>query len=252
MAVETRFVRIYPKAWQGFNAMRVGLLAYGLPPPPMAPPLPPFSPQPTLPPPLPPGLPIGEIVCPAPGYSLEYDSIDGDKCVGSNSNNWTAPVGCQNSIYVVPELNGPGKAPRVVASTCVESPGHTNAWGSYVEKCEVERVEGDVSRHATTVLYNDRGDELEVKRVLHWGHANVWTFFYCYDATRAPSSIFAVGDTIHVRYPTQSSPRSVLARSSTPCNVSRECAEHRCRLTPSTRVHGADWLTTHIRNADPL
>ena len=224
VTVVTRFVRIYPKAWSSFYALRVGLLAYDLPPPPTTPPLPPLAPTPKLPPPSPPPPPpppVGEVFCPAPGFSLDYDNIDGDKCVGSGSNNWTVPVGCQDSIYAVPVLNGPDRAPRVLASTCVESAGHSNAWGSYVEMCKVEPVEGDVSKHSKTILYNDRGDEIEVVRVLHWGHARQLTFFLCYDAARAPSTIFNVGDTIGVRSLSRTSPRSVLPGSSTPCSVRR-------------------------------
>jgi len=155
------------------------------------------------------------------GYELEYDSGDGDKCRGVGAGNWTPPVGCQDSLYVVLSLNGPGRAPRVVKATCHESPGHTSAWGSYVEKCMVETVEGDTSKHSKTVLYNERtGEELEVQRVLHWGHAGAWTYFKCDDAASAPSTIFGVGDTIRVRNPTRGSPQSVMPASGLACSVS--------------------------------
>ena len=115
---------------------------------------------------------------------------------------------------------------------------------------EVETVEApDVARHATTVLYdehgarggargrvltgatppthdryNERGDELEVRRVIHWGHATAWIFILCYgeprNGTFSPEHLFGVGDTVHVRLPTRPSPASVLRYSSVPCSVS--------------------------------
>jgi len=195
------------------------------PPHPPSPPLPPASPpNPPTPPPPPesPPPPIGDVFCPVPGYSLEYDAADGDKCRGAgDATNWTAIVGCVDSLYAIPALNGPGRAPRVVKQQWQESTGHTTAWGSYVEKTKVEDVEGDVSRHSTTILYNARGDELEVKRVLHWGHASQWVFILCYDAARAPSTIFSVGDTIYVKKLSRTSPNSVLPGSDQPCTVSK-------------------------------
>ena len=153
--------------------------------------------------------------CPAVGYTLVYDAADGDKCVGDGdgASNWTAPLGCQDSITYVPELNGVGMEPRVIVSPCYYVEGHSNAWKSYVGRCQVEKVDEEGgSRHAATVLYNDRGDELQVTRVIHWGQAREWAWFLCDcdpDGTarnsdepcnKAPQSIFGVGDTIYVRY----------------------------------------------------
>ena len=202
--------------------------------PPSQPPLPPHPPAPPMPPPLPPATPpppssppppLGEVACPKSGYSLTVDSSEGDKCVGPGGypNDWEPPHGCLDSIDVVPDINTVGRAARVIKSTCVESPGHTSAWGSYVEKCEVYTVEGDTSRHASAVLYNDYGQQITVQRILHWGHAGSWTFFKCDDAATAPSTIFNVGDTIHVRLVTPSSPRSVLPCDTAPCSTSLPC-----------------------------
>ena len=168
--------------------------------------------------------PIGDIFCPAAGYALEYDSIDGDKCRGAGAaGNWTPTVGCQDSLYVIPTLNGPGRAPRVLADTCFKSEGHSEAWGNHVEQCRVQTVEegGNVARHAATVLFNERtGQEVEVMRVINWGHATVWLFILCYNSSLAPSSYFTVGDTINVRKPTRTAPSSVLPGSASPCDVS--------------------------------
>jgi len=164
-------------------------------------------------------------MCPTADYSLAYDSTNGDTCVSiSDASVWMPPVGCQDSLYVVTALNGVGKAPRIVAGAFSESAGHTNAWGSYVERVQVQSVEGDGSAHFSVVMYNGRGGEVQVDRVLHWGHNSVWVFFKCTDASNTPSNIFNVGDTMHVRRTSRTAPHSVLPGTTTPCDVRRTTA----------------------------
>lgn len=110
------------------------------PAPPAPPPLPPFSPcpssppPPSPPPPLPPPPPIGDVMCPASGYTLEYDNLDGDKCRGpGGTNDWTPTVGCQDSEFSIPELAGP---PRVIETACAKSQSHSapTSWNGYVDQ----------------------------------------------------------------------------------------------------------------------
>ena len=91
-----------------------------------------------------------------------------------------------------------------------------------MERCSVQSVAGDSSspsRHATTILYNGRGGEIEVKRLIQWKHNNVNVFVLCHDAARAPSTIFNVGDTMYTRLPSRPSPASVLPLTTEPCDV---------------------------------
>ena len=107
----------------------------------------------------------------------------------------------------------------MLTGACSESAGHTAAWGSRVEQCQVAEVEGDTSKHSATVLYSDRGDEVEVVRVLHWGHAKRWLFILCHDAARCPSAIVGIGDTLHVRHVTRPSPSTVLSGTEAACDI---------------------------------
>jgi len=167
------------------------------PVPPHEPPAPPESPPlPIAPPP-----PISDVFCPTVGYELVYDSGNGgDKCVDSQEpSNWIAPVGCQDSLNVIPTLNGKDRAPRVLLAACSESPGHTSSWGGKVEMCKVDTVEGDVGYHNPFILYNDRGDEMRVARCGHWGHQQMWIFCQLLSPSDTLNSIFGVGDTLHVK-----------------------------------------------------
>ena len=83
------------------------------------------------------------------------------------------------------------KGPGILASAgCWESASHTAAWGSYVEQCEVETIAdtGSSAKHSATIMYNDRGDELEVKRIIHWNIGQRFIYVLCYDSSRAPST----------------------------------------------------------------
>lgn len=200
------------------------------PPMPPQPPAPPFlPPQPQAPPPMPPppSLPLGEVLCPAAGDSLVRDAVGGDKCVDdADPSVWSAPLGCLDSIHVVPGINTAERAPRVLSGECAESTGHSSAWGNRVERCSVEDVAGEPagdaggSRHARTILHNSRGDEVEVARIIHWGHAGTTVYFLCFNDVDTPSSIFRVGDTILAKLASNpTSPRSVMPYSTTACDV---------------------------------
>jgi len=190
------------------------------PMPPQAPPPPPSPPMPPAPPPAPP-LPVSDVYCPADGFELEHDTTDGDKCVGAGTGNWSAPVGCQDSIEVLPELNGADIQPRVLSAACVESPGHSASHRRYVERCRVQPVvsirTGGCS--AGCVLYNTRGAEVEIAYVLHWGWNGVDVYIAASTYEARPSTIFGVGDTIYVRKLTRARPRTVLPYSTVPCDV---------------------------------
>ena len=102
------------------------------PPAPPAPPPPDGPPPPAPPPPLPPPPPIGDTMCPAAGYTLEYDNLDGDKCRGpGGANDWTPTVGCMDSELSIPELRGPT---RVLRASCTKAVGHSDAWNGYVDQ----------------------------------------------------------------------------------------------------------------------
>ena len=97
---------------------------------------------------------------------------DGDTCRASNGT-WTPPIGCVDSIFVVPGINTAERTPRVLADIIpiwTVSDGHTSAWGGKVESARVLTVEGDSSRHhGGTVLYNGRGDEMAIERIIELG-----------------------------------------------------------------------------------
>lgn len=135
------------------------------------------------------------------------------------------PIGCMDSIYVVPNINTAERAPRVMVGSWSESTGHTNAWGGKVERVNVQTVEGDTSRHSASIVYNSRGDEMQLERIIHWGHAGTWVFVKHTAAGTAAgaslNSIFRPGDTIMVRNVARSTPNSVLPMSSVACDVVR-------------------------------
>ena len=74
------------------------------PSPPCEPPLPPWPPQPpSTPPP-----PVSVVFCP-PGHQIVYSSSEGDRCDGGGQpGNWTPPLGCEDSIDLIPKHNSPG------------------------------------------------------------------------------------------------------------------------------------------------
>ena len=218
------------------------------PPAPPLPPSPPFAP-PLLPlPPLPPEAPpppVSAIFCP-PGHTIEYSNSDGDKCRGVGpASNWTAPLGCMDSIDYAPPLNDAGNQPRVLAAPCSESVGHSNAWGSRVESCMVDKVTyGSTSaRHATTVLHNRRtGASLTVRRVINWAsHSNSqnsWIFVLFNSNNDSLTSMFDVGDTVDVGVVARSTPESImlararLATCSTGCDRPLRHRHRRMDLCP--------------------
>jgi hypothetical protein len=140
--VATDYVRIYPfGACLWICGLRAGLLLQDLPPPPPPPDPPPRSPPPPPLPPRPPPPPLADVLCPAPGYVLVYDVVLGDRCEGSGGypRDWMPPVGCMDSMYVVPELNAVGKAPRIIAAPgCMYESSMSNAWGNRVESCRCD------------------------------------------------------------------------------------------------------------------
>jgi len=206
------------------------LLPPSVPPPPPSPPSPPAPPAPPPCPPIPPGAPpppsppISDVVCPTSGFELTYSTSNGDTCRASNGT-WMPPIGCMDSIYVVPNINTAERAPRVMVGSWSESTGHTNAWGGKVERVNVQTVEGDTSRHSASIVYNSRGDEMQLERIIHWGHAGTWVFVKHTAAGTAAgaslNSIFRPGDTIMVRNVARSTPNSVLPMSSVACDVVR-------------------------------
>ena len=141
---------------------------------------------------------LTDIFCPTSGFELTYSTSNGDTCRASNGS-WTPPVGCMDSIYVVPNMNTAERAPRVIVGTWSESVGHTNAWGSKIERVNVQTVEGDTGHHSPIIVYNSRGDEMELSRIIHWGHAGTWVYVKHTDANTAAdasmNSIFRAGDT---------------------------------------------------------
>ena len=140
--VATDYVRIYPfGACLWICGLRAGLLLQDLPPPPPPPDPPPRSPPPPPLPPRPPPPPLADVLCPGPGYVLVYDVVLGDRCEGSGGypRDWMPPVGCMDSMYVVPELNAVGKAPRIIAAPgCMYESSMSNAWGNRVESCRCD------------------------------------------------------------------------------------------------------------------
>ena len=73
---------------------------------------------------------MGDVMCPAAGYTLEYDNLEGDKCRGpGGTNDWTPTVGCVDSEFSIPELSGP---PRVVNAPCVKDQTRSQSWSTFV------------------------------------------------------------------------------------------------------------------------
>jgi len=195
------------------------------PPTPPTPPAPPaLPPSPPAPPdaPPPPSPPISDVFCPEAGFELTFSASIGDTCRSDNGA-WTPPVGCMDSVYVVPNMNTAERAPRVVVGAWSESTGHTAGWGNKVERVNVQRVEGDTGHHAPIIVYNDRGDEMQLARIIHWGHAGTLVFALHTTASTAAdaslNSIFRPGDTIMVKKVTRTAPNSVLAMTTVPCDV---------------------------------
>ena len=188
--------------------------------PPLVPPPPPSPPVPPHPPPDPP-LPTSDVYCPAAGYELAYDQSDGDKCVGSGTDNWTPPLGCQDSQNVVPELNGVGMEPRVLAESCVESSSHSASSRRYVERCRVQPVTSIRSGgcSAGCIFYNGRGQQIQIISVLHWGWGGRDVYLSPLTYAGRVNSIFNVGDTMYVRRLTKMRPGSVLPYSTVACDV---------------------------------
>ena len=110
--------------------------------PPQDPPPPPREPAPPSPPPGP-RLPIAEILCPDAGYSLEISASLGDRCIGPAGlpDDWTVPLGCQDSIEMVPAISSAGFGPRVLTSSCTESLGHTASSRRYIVSCAIDELE---------------------------------------------------------------------------------------------------------------
>ena len=211
-------------------------------PPPLAPPeTPPLPPRPPPPPPSPPApptppprapIPFADLLCPQAGYTLTVDATFGDKCVsGSDSSVWTPPNGCQDSIEVVPELNGVGRnprvdEPRVISSVCVESPGHTANAKRYVERCRIQtvtEVRTGSSCSGGCIFYNPRnGQQVEVHSVMHWSWASVDVYLKPASYNDRLATIFSVGDTIYVKRKTRpTSVHTVLPGTETPCDSNK-------------------------------
>ena len=224
--VTTRFVRIHPKTWTGFMAMRVGLLAYDLPPSPPLPPLAPLPPSPPPPSPPPPDIPIGDRYCPNNGEELVRSNIVGDKCVSiAASENWTAPVGCIDSIYSIPGYNGAAFLPiePVLTGECFKHEAQSSAWKTRIEECPISGVtlSGATSRHSAVVVSNGRGDEYVVSRIVYMS-SNAMRFRMNSDSERmmeADGGILKVGDNMRLRNPTRGSADTMLLNSDRMCRV---------------------------------
>jgi hypothetical protein len=107
--------------------------------------------------------------------------------------------------------------PRVIKSPCYHDVGSSVAWGAYVERCDINWVEGSPARHATTVLYKSTGEEVTVLRVINFG--TTYVRFLCNAASSCASALYTTGDTIKVRYPSPIQPRSVFPNTNTPCAI---------------------------------
>ena len=196
-------------------------------PAPPSPPSPPFAPPTPLAPPRPPSSPpppVSDVFCGTDnGYELQIHSADGDKCHGSGeSANWTVPTGCVDSLYVLPDLVALGNPSFVTTRSCHDDPNHHS--GNRAERCYFHPISGGHTTvggcHSGCILYNGRGGEMRLDRVLRWAWGgNMMLIYPSTDAT--PSwQIFDVGDTIYVRRLERTAPQTVHPGSTQPCAVS--------------------------------
>jgi len=215
----------------GCGLLTIGEMFKGAPspsPPPLSPsqppPAPPQAPPPPTSPPNPPGLPpLSPQTC-LPGYELERDVVGGDRCASTGSSGtWLPPHGCEDSLNVVLDLNGVGYEPRVLDSTCQESAGHSDSFQRYVEYCGIEPVMSITAGGCTSgcIMYNGRGQEVEIWKVLHWGWSGNKIYVIPLDYGQRLASIFNVGDTLYVKNKVRGFPNSVLPGTSTACDVDR-------------------------------
>ena len=225
--VTTRFIRIHPKAWSGFYGMRVGVLAYDLPP---SAPLPPASPLPPAPPPPlppPPDIPIADRYCPEDGDALVISNLVGDKCVSvEDPDNWTAPAGCMDSLYAIPGYQGQPFLPPnlVLAGACAKDESSSTAWNMRIEQCAISGValSGATSRHSAVVVSNGRGGELTVSRIIHMSATTIRFRMNSEDERMMASEggILEIGDAVELRNPGRPSiTETVLRSSAVLCNV---------------------------------
>ena len=59
---------------------------------------------------------------------------------GGSPDNWTVPVGCQDSRAVVERLNGQGVQPRILTHGCGQSGWRTTHYRRYLDFCRVVPV----------------------------------------------------------------------------------------------------------------
>jgi len=229
-----RLVRTSPYTVQPYSTLPCDVVRLVRPPSsPPSPPAPPMPPAPPVPPPAPPAPPrpppppLSDELCGRDnGFELvtapDLRASAGDKCYGSgDTGNWTAPRGCQDSIDVVIGINSVGMEPRVLRSPCTYSSGHSSAYGGRVEQCRVETVTTghNVGFTSGTYLYNGRGGEVRLSRILQWGYNREWLFLLLSNSSQSLNDIFSVGDQMFIRRASRSVPNTVLPRTGVRCET---------------------------------